>query len=160
MENKDMMDGILDWDSEIEADGQFVELNGDYNFQITFMERGRFPGSTKLPACNKATLTLLVIESPGKSATVKTDLILHKSLEWKLSQFFRCIGQKQHGERITMNWDKVEGSCGRARFKTRKYTDKNGKERVVNDVDYFIDYDEKNFDLSQWADADASDSGF
>lgn len=160
MENKDMMDGILDWDSEIEADGQFVELNGDYNFQITSMERGRFPGSTKLPACNKATLTLLVIESPGKSATVKTDLILHKSLEWKLSQFFRCIGQKQHGERITMNWDKVEGSCGRARFKTRKYTDKNGKERVVNDVDYFIDYDEKNFDLSQWADADASDSGF
>ena len=160
MENKDMMDGILDWDSEIEADGQFVELNGDYNFQITSMERGRFPGSTKLPACNKATLTLLVIESPGKSATVKTDLILHKSLEWKLSQFFRCIGQKQHGERITMNWDKVEGSCGRAHFKTRKYTDKNGKERTVNDVEYFIDYDEKNFDLSQWADADASDSGF
>ena len=160
MANKEINNDVLDWDSEIETDGQFVELNGDYNFQITDMERGRFPGSQKLPACNKATLTLLVYAGPSQTATVKTDLILHKSLEWKLSQFFRSIGQKKHGERITMNWDKVEGSCGRAHFKPRKYTDKNGNERTANDVDYFIDYDEKNFGVDMWADAAPADSGF
>ena len=159
MEEK-MMNDVLDWESEIEADGQFIELSGDYNFQVTKMERGRFPGSTKLPPCNKATLTLHVLVDSHKSAYVTTDLILHKSLEWKLSQFFRCIGQKKHGERITMNWDKVEGSCGRARFKSREYTDRNGNTRKVNDVDFFIDYDEKNFSLDMWADADASESGF
>ena len=156
----DAMNDVLDWDSEIESDGKSIELDGDYNFQVVGMERGRVPGSQKLPACNKATLSLLVYAGPTESTTVRTDLILHKSLEWKLSQFFRCIGQKKHGERIAMNWDKVEGSCGRAHFKPRKYTDKNGNERTANDVDYFIDYDEKFFDLSMWKDADASDSGF
>jgi len=160
MANDEVMNDVLDWDSEIESDGQFVELDGDYNFQVTALERGRFPGSQKLPACNKATLTLLVYVGPQQTATVRTDLILHKSLEWKLSQFFRCIGQKKHGERIAMNWDKVEGSCGRAHFKPRKYTDKNGKERSANDVDYFIDYDEKYFSMDMWKDANFDNSGF
>ena len=41
-----------------------------------------------------------------------------------------------------MNWGKVLGARGRAHFKPRSYT-KDGQERQVNDVAYFIDYDEK-----------------
>ena len=51
---------VLDWNDIIEDDGQeFVLLEeGDYNFIVRDFERGRFPGSAKLPACNKAILTL------------------------------------------------------------------------------------------------------
>lgn len=101
LNNNDM---LMDWDDAIENDGQeFVILpEGDYNFTVTDFERGRFPGSAKIPACNKATLTLQVNTADGIAA-IKTDLILYRSLEWRISAFFRCIGQKKHGERLVMN---------------------------------------------------------
>ena len=131
----------MDWNDTIENDGQaFITLEeGDYNFFVTGFERGRFPGSQKLPPCNKATITTLISTEKG-DAMVKFDIILCRSLEWRISSFFRCIGQKKQGERLTMNWDKVLGSYGRAHFKPNKYIDKNGNERTVNVVDKFIDY--------------------
>ena len=140
-------DMIMDWGDAIESDGQeFVILEeGDYNFTVTDFERGRFPGSAKIPACNKAALTLQVKTADGKIATVKFDLILYRSLEWRISSFFRCIGQKKHGERVTMDWTKVIGSKGRAHFKPRTYTDRDGKERQANDVDRFYDWEDQYF---------------
>lgn len=137
----------MDWNDAIESDGQeFVILEeGDYNFEVVEFERGRYPGSAKIPACNKASLTLAVITAEGKRATVKFDLILYRSLEWKISQFFRSIGQKKHGERLVMDWNKVLGSKGRAHFKPRTYTTNEGEERKANDVVNFYDYDEKFF---------------
>jgi len=44
-----------------------------------------------------------------------------------------------------MDWSKVIGSKGRAHFKQRSYTNQNGEEKFVNDVDRFIDYNEENF---------------
>ncbi len=144
-------DMCLDWDSAIENDGQeFIILpEGDYVFTVTDFERGRFPGSAKIQPCNKAVLTLRV-DTPDGVANIRTDLILFKSMEWKLSAFFRCIGQKKHGERLVMNWNKVVGSRGYAHFKPRTYT-KDGEERQANDVDKFYDYDTKNFPAeSEW----------
>ena len=137
---------ILDWDDAIESDGQeFIILSeGDYNFTVTEFERGRFPGSAKIPACNKASLTLRVDTDDGV-AFVRTDLILYRSLEWRISSFFRSIGQKKHGERLVMDWNKVLGSRGRAHFKPRNYTANDGSERTTNDCDRFIDYDPANF---------------
>ncbi len=142
---KNPQDGCMDWDDAIENDGQeFIILpEGDYNFTVTDFERGRFPGGPKVPACNKAALTLQVKTKDG-IAMIRTDLLLYRSLEWRISAFFRCIGQKKHGERLVMNWNKVVGSKGRAHFKPRTYT-KDGEERQANDVDRFYDYDEKNF---------------
>ena len=141
---------IMDWDDALENDGQeYVVLEeGDYNFTVTGFERGRFPGSAKIPPCNKAALTLAV-DTPDGTATVKFDLILYRTLEWRISSFFRCIGQKKHGERLVMDWSKVIGSKGRARFKPRTYTDKNGDERQANDVDRFYDYEDKFFPEEQ-----------
>ena len=95
---------VMDWNDVIEDDGQeFVLLEeGDYNFRVTNFERGHFPGSAKLPACNKATLTLEVDTREG-CAYVKHDLLLCRNLEWRISSFFRCIGQKKHGERLVMD---------------------------------------------------------
>lgn len=143
MENKDM---LMDWNDSIETDGQEYVLlpEGDYNFTVTHFERGRFSGSAKIPATNKAIITVQVQTKEG-TTSVKFDLILYRTLEWRISAFFRSIGQKKHGEKLTMDWNKVIGSKGRAHFKQRSYTNQNGEEKFVNDVDRFIDYNEENF---------------
>ena len=133
---------IMDWDDVIQDDGQeFVVLpEGDYTFTVTGFERGRFPGSAKIPACNKATISINIDNDKGV-ANARFDLILYRTLEWKIASFFRCIGQKKHGEKVVMNWNGIVGARGRAHIKPRTYT-KDGEERQVNDVDRFFDYDE------------------
>lgn len=152
----------MDWNDAIESDGQeFVVLEeGDYNFEVTGFERGRFPGGQKIPACNKAALTLQVKTDNG-IAVCRTDLLLYRSLEWRLSAFFRCIGQKKPGERLVMDWNTVIGSRGRAHFKPRPYTDRDGNERMANDVDRFYDWDEKYFPVTgEFTDVTDSDLPF
>lgn len=133
---------IMDWDSVIETDGsQFIVLDeGDYNFTVSGFERGRYPGSAKLPPCNKASLTFTVELPDGQTATCKEDLILYRTLEWKIAAFFRAIGQKKTGEKLVMDWSKVVGAQGRAHFKPRTYTS-NGSEHTTNSVDRYYDYD-------------------
>lgn len=143
MEDRNM---LMDWNDTIESDGQeFVLLEeGEYNFTVTGFERGRFPGGQKVPACNKATITVQVKTEEGL-AVVKFDLLLYRTLEWRISSFFRCIGQKKAGEKLVMDWNKVVGSRGRAHFKQRTYTNNQGEERTVNDIDRFIDYNPEFF---------------
>ena len=153
---------VMDWNDTIENDGQeFVILEeGDYNFTVTSFERGRFPGGPKVPACNKAALTLQVKTDEG-IAVIRTDLLLYRSLEWRISAFFRCIGQKKHGERLVMDWTRVVGSQGRAHFKPRTYTDRDGNERQANDVDRFYDWDEKYFPVTgDWSTVSDDDIPF
>lgn len=136
--------GALEWNDVLDTDdeGSYIELaEGDYTFTVKDVERGRFPGSAKLPACFKAIVNL-DIECPQGIAHGKVDLIMHTSLKWKLAQFFRCIGMKKHGEQLTMDWDAVPGRRGRAHFKPRAYTDRNGTIRHANELDSFYDYDE------------------
>ena len=138
---------VLEWNDSIENDGQeFILLpEGDYNYTVIDFERGRFNGSAKIPACNKAIITVQV-ESKEGIATVKFDLILYRSLEFRLSGFFRSIGQKKHGEKLQMDWTKIIGKKGRAHFKQRSYVNLNGEEKFVNDIERFIDYNEDFFD--------------
>lgn len=155
---------MMDWNDSIEADGQeFVLLpEGDYNFRVTNFERGRFPGGTKIPACNKATITIQVDCEEG-IASIRFDLLLYRSVEWKLSSFFRCIGQKKHGEKLTMDWNKVVGSIGRCHVKQRKYTNNYGEEKTINDVEKFYDYNPeffKNDAKAQLAEIDDADLPF
>jgi len=133
---------IMDWDDVLESDGaEFVVLpEGDYTFTITNFERGRFPGSAKIPACNKATISINIDNDIGV-ATARFDLILYRTLEWKIASFFRCIGQKKHGEKVAMNWNGIIGARGRAHIKPRTYQ-KGNEDRQVNDVERFYDYDE------------------
>ena len=147
---------VLDWDGVLENDGsEFPVLpEGDYAFEVTGFERGSFPGSEKMCACNKATLTLKVDSGQG-TTTVFDDLILHKRMEWKLSQFFRAIGQKKKGERVTMNWNAVIGARGRAHIYVNKYTDKRtGEERENNKVSKYLDYDESQMQKAAGVDKD------
>ena len=148
----------LGWDDTIQEDGQdFVTLEeSDYNFVVTNFERGRFPGGPKVPACNKATITIQINSEAGL-ASIKFDLLLYRSVEWRISAFFRCIGQKKHGEKLTMNWNTVIGSKGRAHIIQRSYTNNYGEEKTVNDVGRFIDYDPKFFEANSGPKVEVSD---
>ena len=156
--NKPNQNMEMGWDDTIQDDGQELVLldEGDYNFIVTNFERGRFPGGQKIPACNKATITVQIETDKGLSV-IKFDLLLYRSVEWRISSFFRCIGQKKHGEKLTMNWNTVIGSVGRAHVTQRKYTNNYGEEKTVNDIGRFIDYDPKFFNEMLGAPVEISD---
>lgn len=132
----------LDWDSEIENEGSefIVAEPGDYDFVVTEFERGRFQGSTKMPPCNQAKLTIR-LEIPGSDGTceIKHNLFLHSKTEWKLCEFFTAIGQRQSGQRVAMNWNAVIGSRGRCKVSKRSYESNKtpGKTLWTNDIDKF-----------------------
>jgi len=141
---------LMDWGDTLENDGGYRTLpEGDYLFRITDVTRGRFPGSKKLPACNKAEITAVVREE-GAEVSVKFDLILYRTLEWKLSAFFRCIGQKQQGKSVTMDWKKVPGAKGKFHLRPRTYQGADGREHTVNEVTGFSDYDPADWDEPDW----------
>ena len=141
---KNAADGCMDWDDTIEKDGEeFIVLpEGDYVFEVVDFQRGHYPGSKKIPACNKAELTLRVKTDDGV-VNIRTDIIMYRTLEWKISAFFRSIGKKNKGEKLAMRWNSVVGCKGRAHFKPRTYTAKDGTERTTNDVTRFLDFDPK-----------------
>lgn len=130
----------LGWDDTISNDeSEYQPLpEGDYTFEVTKFERGRSAGKGKLPACNMAILTLR-IEGDGRSATIIENLVLHSSLEWKLSAFFRSIGQKKHGEPLAPKWNEVVGSRGRCRIYIDNFTGNDGRPRSNNKIDCFLD---------------------
>ena len=129
---------FFDWNGYIEDDSEFPEIvilnEGDYNFKVTNLTKTYSQNGT--PMVN---LTLKVFDET-QSTTVFTKLFLTRKSEWRLSQFFRSIGQKKHGEGLNMDWNKVPGATGRCKIKKEKYT-KAGeeKEREKNEVDRYYD---------------------
>lgn len=140
--NNQVKNEALDWDAEIEDTApEYVTVpEGEYQFVVTGMERGHFPGSKKLGACNKATLTIR-LDVPTGLCTFKTDILLTSVLKWKIAQFFRSINMLQEGGKMITDWDHVVGKVGRAKIKVRNYTTQDGSERSVNDIDTFLPYD-------------------
>ena len=133
----------LQWDDTITKDASdFILLpEGDYNFTVESFERGRHTGSDKLPACNKAILTLR-IDTPEGTARIMHNLFLHSKTEGILSAFFTCIGQKKKGEPLKMNWGQVPGSSGRCKVEIHSYKNKDGEDRQNNNIKRFYPKDE------------------
>ena len=137
----------FDWDSVIEDDSNGYQLltPGEYIGRVIWFDRDHFSGSAKMPACPKAVITIALELPDGKTAELVTTLLVHPKTEWKLSEFFRAIGQKKHGERLKMDWSKVIGSRICVHVQNRKYTNRDGEERTVNDIDRYLDYDPSRF---------------
>lgn len=133
--NNQVEERELGWDDEITAEAkEFVLLpEGTYDFQIRKpVEKGRKPASQKMPACNKAIITV-TINYNGEPVDVQTQLLLHSRTEWKLSQFFECIGLKQKGQPLRMKWNEIVGCRGKCKVNHREY---NGT--TYNNIDEFI----------------------
>jgi len=137
-----MADRELQWNDEIQNDGgDFVLLpDGEYDFRVEGFKRARHEGSPKLPACNKAVLTLDV-GNEEISSTMQENLFLHTKTEGLLCQFFRSIGARQSGEKMVMDWSKVVGATGRCKVTTRTFTKRDGTKGEANEV-RFLDPDE------------------
>ena len=140
MSGYDPMSHGFGWDDEIQNDGGPFRVlpEGDYRFTVKRFERARHGGSEKIPACNKAILTIAVFNGEA-SGEVQASLFLHSRFEWKLCQFFVAIGQRRHGEAMRMNWGAVPGSGGVCHVGVRKWTGSDGKERESNEITEFYD---------------------
>ena len=71
------------------------------------------------------------------TTTVTERLYLLKSMQWKLTEFFRCLGQQVvTGQPFQPNWN-IVGKTGIAELSVHQYTNRNGEERTNNQVKRF-----------------------
>ena len=123
-------------------DGGFTLLpDGDYDFTISKITRGRYEGSDKMPACNSVTVELTVWGAQDK-VTLTERFFLVKKFEWKLSQFFLSIGVKKHGEPLVMRWN-IEGYRGKCKVYIDHYKKNDGGDGQSNKIKKFYAYDEQ-----------------
>lgn len=125
-----------------EESGGFTLLpDGDYDFTVSKITRGRYEGSDKMPACNSVTVELTVWGAQDK-ATISERFFLVKKFEWKLSQFFLSIGVKKHGEPLMMRWN-IEGLRGKCKVYIDHYKKNDGSDGHSNKIKKFYAYDEQ-----------------
>lgn len=89
----------LDLNGSIEQESQFIDIPvGDYDGIVDHCEVGKCPWDN--PNYNgKNMLTVFInVEADGQETQLRDNIVLVKSMEWKLSQFFLGTGQKKHGE--------------------------------------------------------------
>ncbi|MDO4267432.1 MAG: hypothetical protein Q4C73_03080 [Eubacteriales bacterium] len=137
----------LQWDDYIERDAkEFITLpEGDYDFTIEKFERARSKGGGKLPPCNMAIVYFTVKNPHGEDVSVKENYVLHTSMEWKLSELFRGVGQKQENERVQMNWGMLPGATGRCKLKIEEYK-KDNETRTINRIDRLYPKESRKFE--------------
>lgn len=135
----------MGWDSEIDPG----EVNkpksllpeGEAFFTVVEMKRDRRPLG-KLGVCNIADITLMVTSTntDGPGGDVEDSLPLHPDMMWKVLQFFTAIGQRQHGDngKFTPDWGKLEEAGGRCVINHRKYTGRDGAEKLANNVERYL----------------------
>lgn len=124
----------LDWDSPISAEEKefTVAPEGEYNFSVTGFERTTSSRGSKM-----AKLTL-GIETDEGVLPIFDYLVLTTKMEWKLSQFFECIGEKEKGVPLkSMPWDKVMGAEGRAKVVIEEHEYK-GEKRKSNKIGKYL----------------------
>lgn len=133
----------LGWDDEVSQESTFTLLEeGDYQFCLINMERGRHTGSKNLPACNKAILDIAILDRDGNKLTmIKHNLFLHSSVEGMISSFFLATGAKKHGEplNISKGFQESYGRTGWCHVYVDKWTGDDGKEHESNKIKNFID---------------------
>ncbi len=128
----------IGWDDEIKNESTFSILPaGEYTFKVTKFERARHEGSAKLPACNKAIISMELTNVDGTRGFLQHNLFLHSSTEGMMCAFFTGIGQRKHGEALRPRWNEVVGSTGTCTVGIRKYTNNKGEERETNEIKKF-----------------------
>lgn len=128
-------DGVFGWDDEIKEESSFVLLpEGDYVFVIKKFDKGRYDGGDKIPPCPKAIVTFSVYND-GQCVDIQENFLLHKKMEWKLSEFFASIGLKKKDEPVRMLWTpELIGKQGVCKVILHNYQ-KDGETRQTNRID-------------------------
>lgn len=132
----------MDFEAVIENEGNEFTLlpDGDYEFIVTKVTRGRFNGSDNVPACGEVKVEMKVGNSTD-STTITERFFMIRKFEWKLSQFFLSIGLKKHDEPLKMRWN-IEGMKGKCKVYVDNYTKKDNTQGQSNKIKKFYAYDE------------------
>ena len=143
---------MMGWNDYIENEGEgFVTLpEGDYDYTVTLFEKGEYPGSAKIEPCKKAILELTVVVPGVGKSVIKEQLLLSRKTEWKLCEFFRSIGQKQHGTGIQMDWSKVLGAKGCAHVIVNEWVGNDGEPRTNNRIGKYLDPETELGGAQEW----------
>ena len=138
--NENKLDRELSWDDVIENDeiDRDPLPEGDYDFEVLSFERGRHPGSTKIPPCPQAVLRLRISDGKGNAREINDFLKLHSKMEWQLCSFFAAIGHRRKGEALRMDWSKVPGARGRCSVVITEKTGSEGRVRRYNNIDRYL----------------------
>lgn len=128
---------ILGWDGYVESDSDFTILDeGDYDFRVEGYER-----TTSKAGKPMAKVQIRVSDPNTGASTVVTDyLVLVSTTEWKISQFFRGVGLKKHGERCKIDFDAAISKTGRCHVIQDGFLGNDGKERFSNKIDRYYDH--------------------
>jgi hypothetical protein len=128
----------LGWNDEIKEDsGEFTVIPaGEYDYTIVKFERKRFEGKGKVEECNMAVITAEINQAGEPVGKVTENFFMLRKFEWKLSQLFRSIGQKKHGEPLIMDWSRVEGATGRCKITVRKFKKTDGGDGESNNIEF------------------------
>jgi len=145
----------MKWDSEIDptADNRSERIllpEGPVKFAVMNFKRARKEFG-KFGTINVAEIKVIVVgmSGDGDSVDLVINLGLHADLQWKITEFFTAIGQRQHGDtgKFVPNWAKVDGSEGYAMNKHRELTTKKGEKYKVNDLAKFCTKEEAEADV-------------
>ena len=121
---------VLDWNAKIEDTGSDDEAfslfrllpEGDYDFKVDDLEY------TNSKTGKNMVVVKIIIPQPEKDVHVNDRLVLTLNMQWKLAQFFKCLGLWAKAHTVGMPW-----KTGRLHLKHRLY---NGKE--YNQVDKYL----------------------
>lgn len=136
----------LEFGCEITQESQFVEIpDGEYQFQVESIERGRHNGSEKIPPCNKLIVHFNIFLPDGREGHIQEQFIMWSTMEWKLSQFFISIRMKKKGEPMpASNWfAEIPGRKGRCKIK--KQADRNDPTKTYAHIDEYLEPQPMNF---------------
>lgn len=112
------MNREYDWDDEVENRSDFVDIpDGEYEFFVDHYERSKVSGDGKYAGQNMAVIYCNIMTEDNDGPQIKTNIILNKKFDWKLSQFFICIGlmKDEENAKMKMNWNLVGGTRGRCK---------------------------------------------
>lgn len=127
----------FDWNSETSQEAkEFVLLpeNTVVDFTVVGFER-----ATTAKGDNMAKLTLKCLTADGQEATLRENLVLLRRCEWRINQFFTCVGLRKHGERSVPKWNLVNGSSGKARLGVESWEGRDGKTYEGNVIKDYLE---------------------
>ena len=131
----------MSWDSSTSVDAKEFKVippNTEVAFTVVEFER-----ATTAKGDNMAKVSLLCETADGQRTTIKENLVLIRSCEWKINQLFRSVGLRKHGETSVPKWMELKGSSGRARLNVEKWIGKNGNTYEGNVIKNYLEPEEE-----------------
>ena len=119
-------DRELDWSDDILNEPAAPKVpEGEYDFIVDHFERAKVGGDGAYAGKNMAVVYCNICTDGDPQ--LKTNLILHTRMQWKLAQFFISIGLMENKEdaQLRMDWNVIGGLRGRCKVEEKpNYNDK------------------------------------